>query len=63
MFFSLMIDGSDDFGILHVGDADTARDAVRLAKANGYDFIKVYNNITPAEFSALVDEGRRAGCR
>ena len=61
MFFSLMIDGPNDFGVLRVETADLARDAVRLAKANGYDFMKVYNDLTPGEFSALVEEGRRQG--
>lgn len=61
MFFSLMIDGSDEFGVLHVKDPEQARDAVRLAKTNRYDFIKVYNNLTPAEFLALADEGHRQG--
>ena len=61
MFFSLMVDGTDQFGVLQVGDPDLARSAVRLAKANGYDFIKAYNTLTPEEFDALVDEGRRLG--
>ena len=61
IFFSLMVDGSDRFGILHVKDPELARAAVRLAKANGYDFIKVYNNLGPAEFAAVVAEGRRVG--
>ena len=61
MFFSLMIDGSDAFGILHVTDAEVARAAVKVARSVGYDFLKVYNNLTPDEFAALVDEGRRLG--
>ena len=61
IFFSLMIDGSDAFGILHVTDAQLARAAAQLAKTNGYDYIKVYNNLTHEEFDALVDEGRHLG--
>ena len=61
MFFGFMIDGSDQFGIFHVQNPEQAREAAQLAKANGYDFIKVYNNLTQAEFASLVKEGRRQG--
>lgn len=61
MFFSLMVDGPNDFGVEQVNNAEQASYAVRLAKANGYDFIKVYNELLPEAFDALVDEGRRQG--
>jgi hypothetical protein len=38
---------------------DEARWAMRLAKTNGYSFIKVYNNLAPECFQAFIDEGRR----
>ena len=36
---------------------------MRLAKTNGYDFIKAYNNLTADAFAAIVDEGRALGVR
>jgi hypothetical protein len=40
---------------------DEARALVRLVKTNGYDFIKVYNNLSPACFYALIEEGSVQG--
>ena len=61
MLFSLMVDGTDEFGVLKVRDPDAGRATVRLASDNGYDFIKVYNNVSPDTFDALVEAGRRVG--
>jgi len=61
VFFAFMIDGSAALGRLYVGTPEQARAAVQLAKANGYVFIKVYNNLTAEEFAALVDEGHKQG--
>jgi len=58
VFFSLMVDGPNSSGVLQVGDANLARAAVRIAKSNGYDFIKAYNDLSPATFDALVEEGK-----
>jgi cytosine/adenosine deaminase-related metal-dependent hydrolase len=38
-----------------------AREAVRYAKANGYEFVKVYNFLTASQFSAIVAEARSQG--
>jgi hypothetical protein len=61
IFFAFMIDGSPALSRFYVRTPDQARAAVQLAKANGYVFMKVYNNLTPEEFAALVDEGHKLG--
>jgi Amidohydrolase family len=61
LFAALAVDGSPRFGHLVVPSPEAARWAVQLAKANGYDFIKVYNGLSPEAFMALADEGRVLG--
>ena len=61
IFFAFMIDGSPALSRFYVRTPEQARAAVQLAKANGYVFMKVYNNLTADEFAALVDEARRQG--
>jgi len=61
IFFAFMIDGSAALSRFYVRTPEQARAAVQLAKANGYVFMKVYNNLTAEEFAALVDEGRKLG--
>jgi imidazolonepropionase-like amidohydrolase len=61
IFFAFMIDGSPALSRCYVRTPEQARAAVQLAKANGYVFMKVYNNLTVEEFAAIVDEGRRQG--
>lgn len=51
---ALAVDGSPQYGHLVVADAADARAAARLAKANGYSFVKVYNNLTPDAFGGLA---------
>ena len=55
------VDGTPRYGQFVVTTPDEARWAVRLAKTNGYDFIKVYNDLSPECFQALVEEGRVQG--
>jgi glyoxylase-like metal-dependent hydrolase (beta-lactamase superfamily II) len=38
-----------------------AREEVRREARLGYDFIKIYDNITPEVYEALADESRKAG--
>ena len=40
---------------------DEARAEVRREASLGYDFIKIYDNITPDVYEALADESRRVG--
>lgn len=58
---ALAVDGSPQFGHLVVATPEDARAAVRLAKGNGYAFIKVYNNLTPEVFAALMAAARAEG--
>jgi len=61
VFFAFMIDGSPALHRFFVSTPAQGRHAVELAKANGYDFIKLYNNVTAPEFKAIVDEAHRQG--
>lgn len=58
VFFALMIDGSADLQHFFVSTPQQGREAVGLAKTNGYDFIKLYNNVTAPEFEAMVAAAR-----
>lgn len=60
-FTALAVDGSPRFGHLVVPTPEAARWAVRIAEANGYDFIKAYSGLAPDVFTALVEEGREVG--
>ncbi|MBA5605156.1 amidohydrolase family protein [Duganella sp. FT3S] len=61
IYTALRIDGSARYGSLVVATPSEARMAVRLAKSNGNDFIKVYNDLAADTFEALVKETRRLG--
>ncbi len=61
LFAALAVDGSPRFGHLVLPTPEAARWAARLARANGYDFIKVYAGLSPETFAALAEEGRAAG--
>ncbi len=59
IYAAFLVDGSPRYGHFTVTTPDEARWIVRMAKTNGYEFIKVYNNLSPECFDALVEEGRR----
>ena len=61
VYTAFRVDGSPRYGSFVVGTPDEARWAVRLARTNGHDFMKVYNDLSPAAFDALVDETRIQG--
>jgi len=61
IYTAFRIDGSPRYGSFVVRTPDEARWAVRLAKANGHDFIKVYNDLSPDAFEAIVVESRLQG--
>lgn len=63
VYAAFVIDGSPRYGHFMVSTPDEARWAVRLARTNGYDFIKVYNDLSPECFQAVVDEARRIGMK
>lgn len=59
VYIAFRVDGTPQYGEFIVTTAEEARALVHFAKTNGYDFIKVYNNLSPECFYALVDEGKR----
>lgn len=59
VYAAFLVDGSPRYGHFMVTTPDEARAVVRLARTNGYDFIKVYNDLSPECFLALIEEGRR----
>jgi hypothetical protein len=59
LYASLLVDSRRRYGGFQVTTPEEARWAVRLAKTNGYDFIKVYNDVLPDVFAALIEEGRK----
>lgn len=61
VYAALRIDGTPQYGQFIVKTPQEARWTVRLAKTNGYRFIKVYNNLSPAAFAAASDEARKQG--
>ena len=61
VYTAFRVDGSPRYGSFVVGTPDEARWAARLARTNGHDFMKVYNDLSPAAFDALVDETRIQG--
>ena len=60
-YASFIVDGTPEYGQFVVATPAQARAVVDLAKTNGYDFIKVYNNLAPDTFQAFIDEGRAEG--
>ena len=61
IYLALRVDSTPDYGQLVVTSPAQARAVVGLARTNGYDFIKVYNNLAPDVFEAFIEEGRREG--
>lgn len=61
VYLALRVDGTPEYGQLVVATPEQARAVVSLAKTNGYDFIKVYNNLAPDVFQAFIDAGKREG--
>jgi len=50
-----------DWTNLNVSSASEAREAVRLLKRQGADFIKVYDSLSRQEYFAIADESRKEG--
>jgi hypothetical protein len=59
VYAAFLLDGSPRYGNFVVTTPEDARAAVRLAKVNGYEFIKLYVGLTPECFDAIMDEARR----
>ena len=58
MALALLIDGGQGSGNIANTPAD-GRQSVRIAKAQGYEFIKVYSNLNIETFKAIVDEASK----
>ncbi|WP_447761908.1 amidohydrolase family protein [Sphingopyxis panaciterrae] len=61
IFTAFVVDGDPQYGHFVVKTPDDARAIVRLAKANGYSFMKVYTNLSAEAFAALAAEAKVQG--
>lgn len=59
---AFLIDGGGGAGNIANTPSD-GREAVRIAKAQGYEFIKAYSNLNIETFKAIVDEARIQGMK
>jgi len=62
---ALLIDGGEGSGNV-ANTPEDGRQTVRIAKAQGYEFIKVYSSLNIGTFKAILDEAakqRDEGCR
>ena len=59
---ALLIDGGDASGVIANTPSD-GRQTVRIAKAEGYDFIKVYSGLNIETYKAIVDEAGKLGMK
>lgn len=58
MSLAALIDGEGSNGRIATTPAD-GRQSVRMAKAEGYEFIKVYSHLNVETFKAIVDEANK----
>ena len=61
VYASFKVDGTPEYNEFVIATPAQARAIVDIAKTNGYDFIKAYNNLAPDTFRALIDAGRAKG--
>ena len=59
---AFLIDGGEGSGNIANTPAD-GRQTVRIAKAQGYEFIKVYSGLNSETFKAIVDEAAKQGMK
>ena len=62
MALAAMIDGGKGQG-RRANTAEEGRQAVRSAKAEGYEFIKLYSDLNIETFKAIVDEASKQGLK
>lgn len=62
MALAAMINGGDEVGRT-VNTPSNGRQAVRSAKAEGYEFIKVYSKLNIETYKAIVDEADKQGLK
>jgi hypothetical protein len=59
---ALLIDGGNGSGNI-ANTPEDGRQTVRIAKAQGYEFIKVYGHLNIETFKAIVDESNKQGLK
>jgi len=59
---AILIDGGDASGNIANTPAD-GRQTVRIAKAQGYEFIKVYSRLNIETYKAIIDEANKQGMK
>lgn len=57
-----LINGGNESGRI-ANTPEDGRQTVRIAKAEGYDFIKVYSQLNKETFTAIVDEAEKVGMK
>ena len=62
MALAAMIDGGEGQG-RRVNTPEDGRQAVRSAKAEGYEFIKVYAYLNPPTYYAIIEEAKKQGLK
>lgn len=62
MALAALINGGEGSG-RDVNTAAAGKQAVRSAKAEGYEFIKVYSDLNPETFKAIIEEADEQGLR
>lgn len=62
MALSALIEGGEGPGKIANTPSD-GRQAVRIAKAEGYEFIKVYSRLDTATYHAIIDEAAKQGLK
>ena len=62
---SRIIDGPDSFvaGAMKVSNGEEARAAVRKAKQEGADFVKVHETLSREAYFAIIDEAKKSGLK
>lgn len=63
MALAAVINGGDSPVGIKANTPSDGRQAVRDAKAEGYEFIKVYSELNVETFTAIVDEARKVGLK
>src|SRR5687767_10580378 len=61
IYSSYLINGRSRGGGPFVATVEQAREAVRLAKLHGHEFIKLYNDLGQEQFVAVTEEARAQG--
>ena len=62
MALAFLIDGGNDAGNIAITASD-GRQTVRIAKAQGYEFIKVYSGLNIETYKAIIDEANVQGMK